>query len=177
MKNPCCYILGTALVVIIGLQIYTINRIQLEVPAQSTLHVTKESAQTSSPTTATTPSPSEQTEQLLIKRENPAACSLSDNAEFALDKDRFITRIRTWYSWGQSEQDTPYTVLRGKEEIAAGTLTRKDCDPYQHQWCVAADYEFNKPLTAGTYFLKVPRSQICQNTASEGKGMIYVWGK
>ncbi len=182
MKQACCYFAVALCVIILGSQIYIINRLNTQTrfaPEVSTLP---------SPVSAVTPfvsltqptaaSPSGgQEEQLILKRENPAACSFTDAAEFTLDTSYMITRIRTWYSWGQNEENTPYTIVRDDRTVASGTLTRKDCDPYQHQWCVAADYGFNKPLTAGTYVLKVPKAQICQNSMSGGKGMIYVWGK
>jgi hypothetical protein len=115
-------------------------------------------------------------EKLLVEVNNIGACSYTNKSEFKLNEDHFITRIRTWYSWGASETEIPYKLIKDGSEVANGKLTRKDCDPYQRQWCIAADFEFNKPLKAGEYTLQVEKSQICQNTQSQNKGFIYVWG-
>jgi len=122
-----------------------------------------------------TPTPADDT--LIYEVNNIAACSFTDRAEFKLDKNYFITRIRTWYSWEQGEDSTPYTLLSGDKEVATGTLVRKDCDPYQRQWCIAADFSFNKPLSSGEYVIKLTKNKICQNSGSKNKGFIYVWGK
>lgn len=116
-------------------------------------------------------------ERLLLKIENTAACSFTDRAEFYLDRDYLVTRFRTWYKWDEGEQEIPYKLLRGGQEIASGKLTRKDCDPYQTQWCIAADFDFYKQLSSGDYVLQLNSKKICQNSGSLGKGFIYVWGK
>lgn len=132
-------------------------------------------ADTLNATTQTTSS--ETQEKLLLKIENTAACGYTDRAEFTLDKDYVITRFRTWYKWGEGEQEIPYKLIQNQQEIASGNLTRKDCDPYQTQWCIAADFEFNRQLASGNYVLQLTDKKICQNPGSQGKGFIYVWGK
>lgn len=135
-----------------------------------------------SSTPSPTSSPSADTpsgdEKELYKVMNVDGCSLSDSADFTLDKDYLVTKLYTWYTWQTNETEVSYDVLQsGGKVIASGKLTRDACDPYQTQWCGAIDKSFNKNLSQGDYTLKLSAGRICQNSESNGKGFIIVSGK
>lgn len=178
MKNHCCIFIVALILVVIGLQIYTISKISpppLQNPPVSRLpSLLPTASPTTQPVMTATPAASD---TLLVEVNNPAACSFTDTATFSLERDVMVTRIRTWYSWDQAEESIPYTLTSGTKTVSSGQLIRKDCDPYQRQWCIAADFSFNKPLEKGDYTLTVPKKKICQNSASGNKGFIFVWGR
>lgn len=115
-------------------------------------------------------------EVILFERTNIYACGFTDKAVFNLEKDAFVTKVRTWFSWAPGETELEYKLTKGEEITNEGILKRAECDPYQGQWCNAIDATFNKDLTAGDYSLEVPAGKVCQNTQSEGKGMIAIFG-
>ena len=112
----------------------------------------------------------------LYKVSNIGGCSMGDNAEFTLIKKSFITKITTWYSWGNQETVLPYQIIKDKQVIKSGALSRQDCDPYQKQWCVAGDDLINRDFEAGEYTLQLKTSKICRNAESKNKGFITVFG-
>lgn len=181
MIKPCCPIIITLLIAIFGLQIYSVILHRRPVPAVRSIADIQQSptvVPTLQPTLpVSTSTPAADAEKLLVEVNNIAACGFTDQAEFTLDKDYLITRFRTWYSWASNETEVAYRLLKSNQEIATGKLVRKECDPYQRQWCIAADFEFNRNLSAGDYVLKLDSAKICQNSGSNGKGFIYVWGR
>ncbi len=116
-------------------------------------------------------------EKELYKVMNVYGCSLTDSADFTLDKEYLITKLYTWYTWQTNETEVSYDVLNAGKVIASGKLTRDACDPYQTQWCGAIDKSFNKNLVKGDYILKLASVRICQNSQSKGKGFIIISGK
>lgn len=149
--------------------------------ASPTTSITPTSSPSLSPTPSPTSSPSADTsasdEKELYKVMNISGCSLTDSADFSLDKDYLVTKLYTWYTWQTNETEVPYDVLSSGKVLASGKLTRDACDPYQTQWCGAIDKSFNKNLSKGDYTLKLSSDRICQNSGSNGKGFIIVSGK
>jgi len=116
-------------------------------------------------------------EKVVYMVNNVYACQMTDRSEFNLDKNYFVTKIQTWYSWDTDESEVSYEVLKENKAIASGKMLRKECDPYQKQWCIAIDSEFNRNLDKGDYVLKLAKAKICQNTQSSNKGFIFVYAR
>ena len=88
-----------------------------------------------------------------------------------------ITKFQTWYSWGSNEITLDYKLLRGETLVREGVLLRKDCDPYQRQWCQAVEENLTLNLEPGDYTLVADTEKICQNSTSGGDGFIFVYGR
>jgi len=112
----------------------------------------------------------------LFERNNIYGCSLTSQAAFNLGKKAHVNKIRSWFSWQQNETETPYRLTQDNQLVKEGTLKRKDCDPYQRQWCIAIDESFNQDLEVGDYVLEVPAGRVCQNSQSENKGFVFLFG-
>lgn len=177
MKSPCCFVIFILLTISLGLHYLTLQKLDtlLSVPAKEveTQNVEKELV-TASPSPSATPV---KDATLLYKVDNPAACSFTDTSKFVLEADHELTKLQTWYSWGSNEITLDYLVKRGDQTVYEGVLLRKDCDPYQSQWCQAVDEQVNRKFVKGEYSLVADTARICQNSLSGGNGFIFVYGK
>ena len=176
MKSPCCGVMAIMLIAIISLQIWTICHLPqapapVPTPAPSAVPST-----VPSPLATATPQPAIES-KLLFERNNIAACSYTDTAPFALREAHTVTKLQTWYSWSSNEASLNYKLKQGDKVMHAGTLVRKDCDPYQRQWCQAVEENLTLSLAAGEYQLVADNRKICQNAGSGGDGFIFVYGR
>lgn len=174
MKFSCCSVLAILLIVVIGIQIWTINLIRRPTPSATPIPTSTPTLSTATPT----PAPTSTTDaKLLYSVNNPAACSQTDTARFELTEDHEITKLQTWYNWGSNEITLDYVVKHNGEEVYKGVLLRKDCDPYQKQWCQAVDESVDRQFIKGEYQLVADAAHICQNTQSANQGFIFVYGR
>lgn len=112
----------------------------------------------------------------LISIWNVQGCGFTDRAPLELGSGTRLARIDIWYNWSAGEQSSPYEIATSAGKIVSrGTLLRDSCDPYQSAWCVGTASP-GLSLPAGSYFVRTPRSRICQNGTSGNRGFIKVWG-
>jgi len=115
-------------------------------------------------------------EEKVFDNTNPAACGFTDRASLRLDRPLRLTRLELWLSWDRGERTASYSLERHGEVITRGVLRRTQCDPYQRQWCNAEDSP-QITLAPGRYVLRLSRSNLCQNAASNGEGFVRLWGR
>lgn len=179
MKSPCCGILAILLIIVICLQIWTIKHLpSTPVPTPSPLtQVLPTPTPTQQPSSIPVATPAPTTEsKLLFERNNIAACSYTDTSTFKLKEAHTITKLQTWYSWSSNEITLDYKLKQGYKVIREGVLVRKDCDPYQRQWCQAVEENLSISLDPGDYQLVADTKRICQNSGSDNDGFIFVYG-
>lgn len=112
----------------------------------------------------------------LVSVWNTRGCGFTDTSNLPLSRPTRIDRIDLWYNWSAREASSPYEIMRPNgQAVAAGTLTRDSCDPYQATWCVGTASP-GITLPPGSYLVRTPRARICQNAASKGAGFIKAWG-
>lgn len=115
-------------------------------------------------------------EKQIVSVSNPAACGFTDSSTLRLNSRHRVDRLEIWYNWASSESSTAYQLLGSQGQvIRRGTFKRASCDPYQKSWCVGRDRP-GLTLESGTYQIRVPRSRICQNSGSKGRGFVQAWG-
>lgn len=105
---------------------------------------------------------------------NLSGCSFTNSARFNINQASFISKIDIWYNWKQGQTTLPYTLRFPDGKIRNGTLHRSDCDPYQKSWCKAID-NLNIDLYVGNYTAIVPDGGICQNSETNGNGVIRIY--
>lgn len=179
MKLSCCPIITVFLIVIIGLQIWIIRALPARsLPVSSPTPTPSITLATPTPTPASSPTATPASDStLLFKRDNISGCSYTANSPFSLKEAHEITKLQTWYSWGSNEITLDYQLKMGDKVIRDGVFLRKDCDPYQKQWCQAVDENLSVALQSGDYEVVADTPRICQNAASDNLGFIFVYGR
>lgn len=110
--------------------------------------------------------------QVVYDNGNTARCDYTDYATLPVDRPMFLAKIELWADWDRVGSDEmSYRVELDGDDIGGGTLTRGACDPYQTNWCVAADSPSVK-VTPGDYVIRVEDEVLCQNGGSDGQGFI-----
>jgi len=168
------------LIIVISLQIWTIRHLSISpapTPASSSQQLLPTTTPTHQPSTTPTPTQIPNAEsKLLFERNNIAACSFTDTSTFTLKEASTITKLQTWYSWASNEITLDYQLKQGEKVVREGVLVRKDCDPYQRQWCQAVEENLTLALDPGDYQLVADTKKICQNSGSNNDGFIFVYG-
>lgn len=178
MKLSCCPLLLILIVALVGLQLWTIRLLSPLSPASPTPSLLPSSAPTLTTLSSPSPSPSSTAaSKLLFERNNIAACGFTDTSTFKLDSSHLVTKLQTWYSWESNEITLDYQLKQGPKVIHEGVLVRKDCDPYQRQWCQAIEENLSLNLESGDYQLIADTKKICQNSGSGNDGFIFVYGQ
>jgi hypothetical protein len=106
---------------------------------------------------------------------NTYACEMTNTAVFTLDRPVRTDRIEVWYQWHSHERSLKYKLSKDGHALLSGVMTKGNCDPYQTEWCVAAD-GLDLLLRPGTYLIQTEHPHICQNAASDGNGIVKVFG-
>lgn len=178
MKLSCCPILVILILAVLTLQIWIIRLLPTASPATTSTSPLPSPTPVNTVSVAPSPSPVSAPEsKLLFERNNIAACGFTDTSTFPLKEAYIITKLQTWYSWESNEITLDYQLKRGSQIIHQGVLVRKDCDPYQRQWCQAVEENLSLKLDAGDYQLVADTKKICQNSGSGNDGFIFVYGQ
>lgn len=179
MKFSCCPLISVLVIIVLVLQIWIIRALPAR-PATTTPTPSTPAASltpaTPTPSLAPTSTPASDS-TILFKRDNINGCSYTANSPFTLKEAHEITKLQTWYSWGSNEITLDYQLKMGDKVIRDGVFLRKDCDPYQKQWCQAVDENLALSLQSGDYEVVADTPKICQNAASDNLGFIYVYGR
>lgn len=138
---------------------------------------TPDNPQANNPTIAPTQSAPQapQANQTLIFDTTPkyiGACSLTDKAEWALDKDLNVTMVQFWFNWKAGETTLDFTITKDGQEFLKGIAKRTNCDTYQNNWC-NADYVTDKTFTQGKYSSKISSTRQCLKPGGTGTVRLY----
>ena len=116
-------------------------------------------------------------QELLFERDNPYACSYTEGAPFLLFSPAFLTKVVVWYDTSRAGDNPSFTLRDAEGNVEyEGSLRKGNCDPYQTQWCQGIWEPGLLELKSGEHFFELSSEAICQNSYSEGKGFIKVYG-
>ncbi len=113
--------------------------------------------------------------KLVYENWNRSACQFTQYSRFELTETSTVASVVVWYHWQAEETRTPFSVITSNQDVIfSGMLSRGQCDPFQRQWC-HAEANVGETLTDGTYAIKVPKVQVCQNQESQGQGFVRLY--